>query len=770
MTELGEFFDYWRGRIERDLIPFADPGTRLEVIGDKRHLTAHWLARATRQEAVFSLSLDGGVQVSFRGRSLTYKSFLACSELADLLGLAKMILQTQSPGFFVPTKACLSDDPEAPRRAAVPLLQDLLASEPPDVTRIVMVTGEAGAGKTRVLQALVTEQARLYQHGRTETLYLYINAQGRALARLNEALATELQDLRALLTYHGVSALVRCGILVPIIDGFDELLGVGGYDDAFSSLTGFIEELNGQGQIVASARSTYYEQEFVARASSVSSLGAQAWTQVPLEVVPWGGDEFREYVRLYSQGQNLTDDSQQTLQQRVDAIFSGRNEQLRQKPLFVARTIDILQKEPDFTGGEDLLKELVAAYLERERREKLLDRHGGTLLSAPQMESLFTTLAEEMWNQETRELDKRSIKEIAEYVLLTEGVSEGVQRVVVERMPQLAFLVPGERSAGVAFEHEMFFSYFLAQVFEDKLLKEASGVRVFLSRSVLPIEVAMTAVASIDRVLPLSVSENAQTLLNRLAEAGRVETPRAAQIRENAGIVAGAVLKTGTSTGRLQGIRLWQVVLPGGDLDGVEVRDARVESVEFRRVDLSGARFVRCRGDGLVLSEVVVDPSRSRLEFEGLDPLSQVVGLRVREGGLVRALYDPAEIRRALISCGAIPESVAEEVSTVRAVPEAYKLLLGRLARAYGRTNPVCTADDTLRGLFMDRDWPELERLLVEHGIVTRESRSAKGRPKTFLRRQFLPEVMMAGADRAAVVPPRVRSFWNDLEAGAAAS
>src|SRR5947209_3382506 len=140
MGDVAEFFEYWRMRIEKDLSPFADPGTQLDVSGDRRVLVAHWTARGRAFEAGFALSL------------------------------------------------------------------------------------EAGSGKTRVLQELVKEQAQLYQRGQTDRLYLYINAQGRALARFNEALATELQDLRAAVTYHAVSALVRLGILVPVIDGFDELL------------------------------------------------------------------------------------------------------------------------------------------------------------------------------------------------------------------------------------------------------------------------------------------------------------------------------------------------------------------------------------------------------------------------------------------------------------------------------------------------------------------------------------------------------------------
>jgi hypothetical protein len=763
-VDLPAFLDYWRERIERDLAPFADPGTQLEIAADKRILTAHWIARGQSQDAVFTLSLEGGVQVSFKGQSVSYKSFLASPDLADLLGLARMILQAQQKSLFVPTQARLAEEESSKPQPALDLLSQILENEPPDVTRIVMVTGEAGAGKTRVLQELVKQQADLYQRGRTDRLYLYINAQGRALARFNEALATELQDLRAVLTYHAVSALVRVGVLVPIIDGFDELLGVGGYDDAFSSLTGFIEQLDGQGQIVASARSTYYEQEFVSRSSTVSSLGAQAWTQIPLEVLPWGSEQFSAYVHQYATSRGLAPDEVVALEKRADGVFSGQNEDLRRKPLFVARTVDVILRDPSFSGGENLLRQLVVAYLERERKEKLLDRQGGTLLTTPQLELLFKTLAEEMWNQETRELDRKSVREVAEFVLLTEGLAEGVQRVVIERMPQLAFLVPGERSGGVAFEHEMFFSYFLALTFQEKLLRDTSAVRVLLSRSVLPVEVALSAVSGIDRETPLAESSNAQTFLDRLAQAGQLDTPRSSQVKENAGLVAATALKQAAKSGPLRNLRLWGIVIPGGDLNGVDLHEGRLEKVELRRVDLTKTRFIACKARELAFSEIVVNPHYTRLELAGVDAPSEILGLRVREGGLARGVYDPSEVHQILAQCGAMPPPSPTSVSTIRRIPSKFEHLLEKLARTYRRTNPVCTSDDTLRTLFGDASWPTLENLLVRNGVVTREKRSTKGQPKVFLRRQFLPEELMAGADRAAVVAPQIRAFWDDLE------
>jgi hypothetical protein len=71
-----------------------------------------------------------------------------------------------------------------------------------------------------------------------------VSAQGRALSNLKDALAAETGDLRATFTWDAIAPLTRRGLLVPIIDGFDELLGAAGYGDAFGSLREFLSDLN----------------------------------------------------------------------------------------------------------------------------------------------------------------------------------------------------------------------------------------------------------------------------------------------------------------------------------------------------------------------------------------------------------------------------------------------------------------------------------------------------------------------------------------------
>ena len=449
MLDTLEFSEYWKNRIERDLTSFGDPGATVAVTGSGRRLRAAWTMRGKDHEAVFSTSRDRGVRVNIGSRHLEYGAFVAGTDMADLRYVARMILQASKPQLFVPTRAEHANEPDAKTGPALELLKALLDQENHDATRVIMVTGEAGAGKTRVLQELVRRRADAYLRGQSTKLLLYVNAQGRALARLNEALATELQDLKVGLTYHSVAVLARLGILIPVIDGFDELLGVSGYDDAFSSLADFLEQLEGEGQLLASARSVYYEDEFLSRAGSLSTSGDQAWSHDAVRVHKWSDEDREDYLNQWVRSEGLSDEESTKLRERLQAVFDDRNAALAEKPLFFARMVGILRNKPEFSAGDDPFRALVYEYLDRERTDKLLDKQSRSLLSEQQFETLMCELAQEMWNQETRELDHRSVREVAEYVVESEGLSDTAKQVVISRMRTFAFLARRGRLCGV---------------------------------------------------------------------------------------------------------------------------------------------------------------------------------------------------------------------------------------------------------------------------------------------------------------------------------
>ena len=335
-----DYFSYWNERIRHDLASFGDPGASVDVDGSERKFRAVWTMHSEPREATFSVSRDQGVWVTANGAPrVPYRAFVSGPGMADLRHVAQMIQSARKPTLYVSTRAASPNGSVGP---AVDVLTGLLDEEV-DTTRVIMVTGGAGTGKTSVLRELVRRHAENYLNGRTSRLLLYVNAQGRPLARLNEALATELQDLRVGLTYHSVAVLAQLGVLVPVIDGFDELLGVSGYDDAFSSLAGFIEQLHGEGRILASARSTYYEEEFLERAGRAATTGDQAWSHVPVQIREWSDEDRQDYLERRSGEKGWSSPESQAFAARVKRVFGGRSA-LARKPVFFTRVVDMLQQ------------------------------------------------------------------------------------------------------------------------------------------------------------------------------------------------------------------------------------------------------------------------------------------------------------------------------------------------------------------------------------------------------------------------------------------
>lgn len=111
--------------------------------------------------------------------------------------------------------------------------------------------------------------------------------------------------------------------------------------------------------------------------------------------------------------------------------------------MFFVKTVTLLRDDPEVhsdpkaIGNRVLLDTLTFRFLEREREEKLLDRQQTPLLSKDDLESLMADLAQEMWSEETRELDRDSVREVAEFVLESREVPESARQVVVRAQPPL---------------------------------------------------------------------------------------------------------------------------------------------------------------------------------------------------------------------------------------------------------------------------------------------------------------------------------------------
>ena len=148
--------------------------------------------------------------------------------------------------------------------------------------RLGFITGPAGIGKSTVLRALSAESARAYT-GRAGSgpLLIYFDAQGQTLAQFKNVVAGQLQELRAArIYYEGLVRLTQRGLVVPIVDAFDELLVEFGAGEAFGSLGSFLADIGDRGCVIASARREFFVQRDFHRQSRHLSESEDATVEV----------------------------------------------------------------------------------------------------------------------------------------------------------------------------------------------------------------------------------------------------------------------------------------------------------------------------------------------------------------------------------------------------------------------------------------------------------------------------------------------------------
>jgi hypothetical protein len=741
-------------RLRTDLASFGDPGSPVLLRQQGNGwVEASWEEDGRARSARILVGPAGPERVATSGGGeQSYSSFLAGPDMGNLRALARNTLHVIKPlPSFVPSLARLEGEPPQDGQAVELLVG---AAEPtPDLTSVVFVAADAGVGKTVLLKEVVRRQAERYLAGEATSLWLYVDAQARRLAALDEAMAGELDRVRAKFSYDAAVPLVRTGALTLVVDGFDELIGsVGAYDEAFASLADFIANLDGGGTIVAAARSAYYEQEFLARVSRGLGRG-ERWQLRPLRLREWRPDQRYDFViREASRAGRTAEEASSAYNAVEEALSGGELAGVAGKPFFVARTTELVLDGglPSDEESVGLLDRLVTAYLEREAG-KLLSSSRAPLLSVEGLRSLFHELATEMWRQETRELSRSTLKELAAILGEMEGLDEDGVREVATRAPYFAMLREGSLPGSVGWEHDVYFAYFLSRPLAEVIAEQdPRKLARILRRGRLPEDAALLA-GKLSRALLV------QDAVDLLASAVAVEEVDVDRVRRNAGLLAGGIISGGAHEGlKLRGLAVGDISLTEALFTNCTLGD-----VSFAGTDFTTTRFEGCELTAPChLDRVVVDPRQTVLSIAGLS-VEAFYGIVVRGEEGDRLSYAPTEIREILQACG-LPSAIPE--LSLRNVNQDVVELLERLCKVYARTNVVVEAEDNdLVSITTDPYWTLLRRGLVESGLVVPRAKPASGH-RTFLERTVTAADLMAGLDTNAKVSEAVDRFWTALE------
>jgi hypothetical protein len=395
--------------------------------------------------------------------------------------------------------------------------------------------------------------------------------------------------------------LARLGLLIPALDGFEEVFVETSEGEAVSSLGTLIHQMHGEGTLLIAARRAYFEYRGLeTQAKLLDGIPDVDVGFGKLRLLRWSKTEFVEYCRL-----NGVADPGELYQGAIARI--PEEHPLLTRPVLVKRLVEIAKtlKPDQFLGSlqpetDQFYLRFIDQIVEREARSKWIDKHGEPpqpLLTVSEHHELLGYVAEEMWLAKTASLSSDMLDSISDMFAETKTKSAATIRQVRDRIKHHALILQSAFNKNqFQFDHEDFREFFLGEQLGRYLVKgDPTDVRRLLRVEVLPswtLDVAVTMV--------LEQKGRSVGLIDLVQRVSRADGPMS-YLRENCGALAIRLMEK-IGAGEVQ-----ELTLPVDSLRGRVLGDCAFVRCYFRRMrleetKLSKTRFAECEFERIDLA------------------------------------------------------------------------------------------------------------------------------------------------------------------------
>ena len=642
-----------------------------------------------------------------------------CQRIAQLPLLADRIIElVDQEGYFVPPKGEVLDDinesPDETLRNSEEIPQtliDLLDHKPAGVTTVVYLTSDAGEGKTTLINYTARLQAALYKQKKVDWLLLPVSLGGRTFMRFDDVIVGTLMNrLRFnVLFYDSFIELVRLGVIVPALDGFEEMFVEGSSGDAISALGNLMQALQSSGAAVIAARKAYFQYKSLrAQTRLLDSMSGQSVTFSRIGICRWDKGQFLSYAAkrgikdaedIYSQVANhLTPDhpllTRAVLVERLLDIAEEGEERLN--------LLERIKADPS-----DYFRQFIGSIIHREATRKWIDKSGEPaqpLLSVDEHYDLLSELAHEMWITGADKLPQDVMTFVAEMFAESRKKNRVITQQIVERIKQHALIVTGE-GGKYGFDHEEFYHFFLGEAIGRIITRKDVGLlRRTMSQAVLP---QLSQEAAARYVLR---SDTPREVFNEIVNDTFSGEARISLTKENlCGLCIHVldIVKQG-------GITIAEGAFPADALNGKAIKDVTFERCYFQKTSLfnsslTNCMFIDCELDGFECDSTtdVTDVTLRNCHIVSFCPTSDALAEYVPER--IVSLMEQRGFKIDQLDV----EGTQEEA--IPAEPDQKIQIMERVLRAFMRTTGV--NENTFKKrlgpqatLFLDDMLPELEK------------------------------------------------------------
>lgn len=721
-----------------DLGPFADLGTSAPVIVDTVGGRA---VRLVRNGDPVEVEISGPALIERVGsntvtRHASFRALLASDRYGALRSWAaqqNLLLSQEVKGVgsvLEHTGTVNNSIDEVGLERVDEVLKEPIIS---GSTRILLVDGPAGIGKTNFIINLALIRSREYSSTQAPLL-LHVESRGRQLSYIFDLIAFSLQRLRSTVTFDQVPVLVRHGLVTIAIDGFDELADPNGYNLAWAQVNELVRSIRGAGSLVLAGRETFIGRKRVQQDISELREGidrVDSFTLTPpspLRAKKW----------LLDQG--LTDEQLGKLEGLLE------RGSLALRPFFLKQLTnsEIVGGLSEISSGS-ALNFLIEAMVVREST-----KFGGDVDKALSPEeriqfvrNIMREVARDMADNQTASISETTLGWTVD-LSTPKAVSQAAEFMLKNRAANLGFLTVDSRPRHLRFYHDKFFEYFLAQVVVATISNRE--IPKFVLRNIFGSSFLETLSSVLEARLPdcqeLDFHSRAVELLANASSYDR-----------GAKNIASFILSTLNTYGGDRGIELSGVEIDEARLVGTaspaRLKSCVISQLDARDADLSGIEFVDTNVFTLIVNEdtLVAD--------DAVSPMRLVV---VRDGEEI------VESDRNAISDWLLQHSLNPPEEVTRLLePEMYDhpmvRLLGRAARI--RQYWLRRGDDKFADRILGDDhWNDLEQLLERNSLLSKEKRQASGTDATFYHIRYAGDILSENRDHIDVV-----NFYRDVRA-----
>lgn len=479
--------------IKNDILAFADDDSDVlfEANGD-----VVFYKNGSLQTCQITINTDGNRVVAYQGEQFSYRTFIA-RKLANLDLFARRIIEKRKAiEAFVDSPAILKSVHGEARNTALALLGHECDNFLEFGSKISFITADAGHGKSALLKQYQYLQADRYLKNQSAYLFWHIDLQGRDLVRLPEAIMFDLGELRLPgLYYSSVINLVQKRYIILAIDGFDELAAEIGGMNAVSSLANFINEMQGQGTLIAASRRTFFDtHDYLKRTSLLKSNVPDDIIFNELKLKDWTKKEVVEYFS------NCAFDEPEKIYDCIVAELHDENHPILTRPFLLTKLATAIEGNKELipmffsktSKPEHGVSQIVEAFTMREvyKWKERDSKTGKPYLSFDQHIRFLSEIANAMWESKREYVTVEEIEYYAALLLSDWGIDETIKPIIMNMVKSHAFLVPVSDSKFEArkFDHEEFRNYFLARCLAEQIEAVPKKSNYFLLKKFLYID------------------------------------------------------------------------------------------------------------------------------------------------------------------------------------------------------------------------------------------------------------------------------------------